>query len=293
MIQLIISILLLFATPEPQVVERRLEPIPEPSPIYGVFLPGIMNEYNETQGNVRTVYGVGSPHSRTYNNIPYYNWAPTAWQCETSATYMPMLRTNKPATMPEVCNDGRWILVENEPELARISPVTTAKLVNAISQSWAGRIACCNVFYGDIHGVMGGLNWMKAFYTSYEILYNNIPPIDAVAIHIYEYREVDQNRLREWRSFADLHGLKLFVTEAGTFPSEMYSPPEVAARLPVFLGIVDDVLDPDMLLWFSDYIQPWALPDGTAWHHFNLTELDKSLTVVGEAYEKYTNLFWR
>lgn len=295
MIEIIISLIILLASPQPATTERSLSPIDEPIPIavYSVYLPNITNIVSGAQGQARTIYGVGSPHRKSYEYIPHYNWTATEWQCEASATYIPMITKNSTQSFPEVCNDGRMVLIENEPELARISPYSIALLVNKVSLVWKGDIACCNVYYGDIHGVMSGILWMETFYDVYAKSFGEDAPVDAISIHIYESPSLTIDLLKNWRKLADERGVKLIVTEAGTFPVKNADPERVAARLPAFLDIVQKTIQPDMLLWFSDYIKPWVLGDGTAWHHLNLFNEDGTLTVVGEAYEQYTNLFWR
>ena len=292
MIEVIIAILLaVFGNPAPGATERRLEPIPEPIVIddmFFVYLPDVRKEYPEIDGadNLRPVYGYASPHRRAYD-VPFYNWRAIPEDCA-NPNFWPMVRGQPvdPA-MVEACDNGtRWLLIYNEPELSHFSatPAEAARFVRDWANRWSGPIACCGNFY-HISGGRDGLEWFLDFMEASA----DDPPIDAIHLHVYAWLEVDVDRLYMWRTVADLYGWPVHITEAGIFTSQDYPPAEVAAALPGFLGTLEDVFGYRLLTlkWFSDYLQPWVLGDGIAWHNFNLTTIDGALTVVGEAWQEW------
>ena len=264
-------------------------PLPIPSPIVGgdVFLPMVYGVTGVTAED-STIYGYASPHQRFYD-VPFYNWQAVPTFCA-NQHYMPMMR-RKPGESVAGCDDGRRrLLIFNEPELGHYSasPQDAAEFVHSQAQAWTGPMACCGNFYGDGGGELTGLEWFLAFVAAYQDAYGTAPPIDAIHLHVYEQGALDMAALQAWRKVADWGGWAIIVSESGTFPSEAYTVDEIAARLPGFLSEVEDTLRPDMLMWFSDYLQPWALGRGTAWHRLNLTEANASLTPVGEAWEAHT-----
>ena len=267
-------------------------PLPIPSPIVGgdVFLPLIFAKEQDIRGEDAIIYGYASPHSRMYR-VPFYNWSARSQLCA-NKNFWPMLRgQGVDPDLLEKCNDGqRTLLLYNEPELGHFSasPQEAADMLHEWASLWTGPIACCGNFYGDGGGELTGLEWFLAFVAAYQDTYGTAPPIDAIHMHVYEQGALDVAALQAWRKLATWGGWVVIVSESGTFPSEAYTVDEIAARLPGFLSEVEDVLQPDMLMWFSDYIQPWALGRGTAWHRLNLTEADGSLTPVGEAWEAWT-----
>ena len=264
-------------------------PLPIPSPIVGgdVFLPMVYGVTGVTAED-SIIYGYASPHQRFYS-VPFYNWQAVPAFCA-NQHYMPMMR-RKPGESVAGCDDGRRrLLVFNEPELGHYSasPEEAATFLHEWAQQWTGPVACCGNFYGDGGGTLTGLEWFLAFAAAYQDAYGTPPPIEAIHMHVYEQGALDMAALQAWRKVATWGGWAIIVSESGTFPSEVYTVDEIAARLPGFLSEVEDTLQPYMLMWFSDYLQPWALGRGTAWHRLNLTEMDGSLTPVGEAWETWT-----
>ena len=264
-------------------------PLPIPSPIVGgdVFLPMVYGVTGVTAED-GIVYGYASPHQRMYD-VPFYNWQAIPAFCA-NAHYMPMVR-RKPGEAVGDCDNGhRRLLVFNEPELGHYSasPEEAAAFLHRWAQTWAGPIACCGNFYGDGGGTLTGLEWFLAFVAAYQDAYGTPPPIDAIHMHVYEQGALDIGALQAWRKMATWGGWDIIVSESGTFPSEAYTVEEIAARLPGFLTATEDILQPAMLMWFSDYLQPWVLGRGTAWHRMNLTEIDEALTPVGAAWEAHT-----
>lgn len=281
---------LLLAQPAPS---RNLEPMPEPAVrpaiVERLYLPLVMA--GEVTGAAeRPVYGYASPHRRAYTDVPFYNWYALPEFCS-GASYWPMVRGQVvDIEMTSACDDGeRMLLIYNEPELGHYhaEPREAVAFVYDWRQQWSGPIACCGNFYGDGGGELTGLQWMLTFVTEYHIAHGMVPPLTAIHLHVYEIRTLDLDLLADWRDLADAYGYKLIVSESGTFPSDEYTPDEIAAELPIFLAEVEETLRPDVLIWFSDYITD-AFGDGTHWHHMNLTNVDGSLTVVGQAWEAWT-----
>lgn len=294
-IRLIALILLSLTTPSTDSV-RGLPPGREHDPpVYKVYLP-VVNAQAEvsasTKSTDRPLYGFGSPHRRSYP-VPFYDWRAYDPLCSFE-NYWPMVRDNKgvePAPSRECDNGRRWLLVYNEPELDHFSatPKEAVSFVHSWSQKWDGPIVCCGNFY-HISGGKDGLKWFKTFLAEYVVRYDDLPPISAISIHIYAFKHVDMKRLQEWRSLSEQYGWPIFVTESGVFPSEKYTPDEIAEALPEFLDEIIVELGPSLyiLMWFSDYLQEWVLGGDTAWHHLNLTNIDGTLTVVGIAWEQYS-----
>jgi hypothetical protein len=189
------------------------------------------------------------------------------------------------------CDNGRrTLLIYNEPELGHYSatPKQAAVFVKDWSIRWTGPVACCGNFYGRVGGTAySGLEWMLTLIEEYHIAYGTVPPIDAIHMHVYEIDGLDLALLAEWRALANAYGWQIIVSESGV--STALTPEEAAAALPAFLSTVEDTLRPSTLMWFSDYLQPWVLGGDTPWHVLNLTNVDGSLTPVGEAWYQYIN----
>ena len=275
-------------------MERRIEPAPEPAVVFSVFGPMVMTGrlVNGEQSD-RPTYGYASPHRRVYMNAPFYNWRAFTEECAVSDFYWPMVR-GQPlvSNMVDVCDDGsRTLLIYNEPELGRYhaEPDEAVIFVHDWAERWHGPIVCCGNFYDRVMGAQySGLGWFRAFVAEWEEQYGSPPPLAALHLHVYEFRSLNLPVLEEWRALADDYGWPIYVTESGTFPSEAYSPEEVAARLPGFLGGVEQVLQPAVVMWFSDYIEAGALgPDAAAWERFNLYTKDGALTVVAKAWQAW------
>lgn len=275
---------------------RNLSPLPEPSVnaaiVHELYLPVIVNVHAAVIGADATIYGYASPHRRTYEHSVFYNWAAYARDC-VNPNFWPMVRGQAiQATMIDACDDGRTLLVYNEPELGSFSatPTQAAIFVRYWSKTWSGPVACCGNFYSDGGGDLTGVQWFIDFVKAYLSMYGELPQLSAIHLHVYEHRTLDMGDLKAWRIMADIWGWSIIVSESGTFPSDTYTPDEIAARLPGFLAEVEDTLQPDHLIWFSDYVKPWALggPPQAAWHNLNLTNADNTLTPVGEAWQRYT-----
>lgn len=295
-IKLIAFILLSLTAPSTDSI-RGLPPGKEHVPaIRTVYLPIVSAQAEvstATKSIDRSLYGFGSPHRRSYS-VPFYDWRAHDPLCAFE-NYWPMVRDSQQIqSLPshEKCDNGRrWLLLYNEPELDHFSatPKEAVALVREWSIKWSGPLACCGNFY-HISGGRDGLKWFKAFVAEYVVRYDELPPIGAISIHIYAFREIEVERLREWRALSEQYGWPIFVTEAGIFPSTEYTPEEIAEALPKFLSGITAELGATLyiLMWFSDYLQEWVLGRDTAWHHLNLTNVDGSLTVVGAAWEQYT-----
>ena len=285
----LVAFLVALATPvpsSPRVLPIVAEPEVWAAPVEEVHLPMILKQQPDAiEGADSTLYGYATPMKRAYR-VPYFNWDARPRDC-TNDNFWPLVRGQSVSPgMVDACDNGRrLLLIYNEPELTDYSatPEEAARFVRDWADRWSGPIACCgNYYHSTVHG--DGLEWFLAFVAASD----NAPPIDYIHMHVYALLTVDVDRLEAWRAVADTYGWPIIVTESGVFPDRDYLPEDVAAALPDFLATVEDVLRPTTLMWFSDYVPPWALGDVTAWHHFNLTEIDASLTVVGEAWEAYT-----
>lgn len=286
-------LLMLMMTSSPDVTTRGLSPIPEPDVeagvIYSVYAPMVNPYYRPMiEGADATLYGYSTPHRRTYD-VPFYNWRAFVADCD-NEHFWPMVRGQavEPG-MVDACDNGRrTLLIYNEPELGHFtaSPKDAVLFVRDWSDRWTGPIACCGNFYGRVGGFpLSGLEWMLTFISEYHIAYGVVPPIDAIHMHVYQGGALDVALLAEWRALADAYDWQIIVSESGV--STALTPEQAAAALPAFLDTVEDTLRPSTLMWFSDYLQPWVLGDGIPWHILNLTNVDGSLTPVGEAWYQY------
>lgn len=285
--------LLLLTATQPHPVSRDLAPIAEPivppavegTVLETVFLPYVIGGFEVSSGEVRRpIYGYASPHQRVYD-VPFYNWGQYPRYCD-NPNYWPMARGQMNHDISE-CDDGqRTLLLYNEPELGSFSATQRDAVAFIDSWTWwTGPLACCGNFYADGGGDLTGLQWFLTMITEYHIAHGIVPPIDAIHLHVYEQSELDLETLRMWRDVADAYGWYIIVSESGVSPN-LYMPDEIAAKLPVFLTQVEATLRPRVLMWFSDYITD-AFGDGTPWHRLNLTNADRSITVVGEAWYEY------
>lgn len=291
MIRIIIYIILAM-TPQTE-SPRRLDPIPEPIVIpdpHYLYLPFVLTGTEQIKGAKSIVYGYASPHRRSYN-VPFYNWGAYPSDCLNS-NYWPMARGQRIASsFVESCDTGkRMLLLYNEPELGHFSatPAEAAKFVHEWRARWAGPMACCGNFYTDGGGDFTGPEWFFEFTEIYIAEYGGLPPIQAIHFHVYEHRKIELDSLRSWGLFAEAYGIPLIVSESGTFPTDEYTPEQIANRLPFFLGQLESTLPQiGVLMWFSDYIAPGALKDSTKWENSNLTTIDGRETVVGVAWKKW------
>lgn len=281
----------------PTGASRGLAPMPEPGHVdaavlHYAYLPiaQMANDGAIEGADTRPIYGYASPHRRTYN-VPHYNWHALPAYCA-NRNFWPLVRGQIVASdMVARCDDGqRMLLIYNEPELAHYhaTPRQAVEYIANWRAQWTGPIACCGNFYARTGGDLSGLEWMLTLIEEYHIAHGIVPPIDAIHLHVYEQGPLDVGLLAEWRNLANAYGWQMIVTESGTFPSDKYTPDEIAARLPAFVAQVEEILRPDVLMWFSDYLQPDALGTETDWHNLNLTNIDGSTTVVGQAWETYT-----
>jgi len=79
------------------------------------------------------------------------------------------------------CNDGRPLLVGNEPELveqANLTPTEMATLLHTAVSQWAGPIWCCGVMVQHI-------GYMSQVIAEYRRLYGAWPPNVGVHAHLY------------------------------------------------------------------------------------------------------------
>lgn len=282
MLKLITIIVLALASPAQRNLPVQPEPKVEDGAVHELFLPMLALPESVIGADAKPIYGYATPHRRVYD-VPFYNWGAYPMYCA-NANYWPMVR-RKPAETTAGCDDGqRTLMLFNEPELGHFpaTPTEAAQFTHGVV--WSGPVVCCGNFYGDGGGILTGLAWFREYIAQYAVRYDEAPPLAGVHLHVYEVGDLDLDALQEWRAIAEQYGWYIVVSESGTFPTPDYLPADVAERLPAFLSVVEDTLRPEYLFWFSDYLQPWALGGSTAWHHFNLTEIDASPTVVGDAW---------
>lgn len=276
------------STMSPAMPDRALSPLPEPvlpGVVYRVHLPFVKGaDLPLVEGADATLYGYASPHRRAYE-VTHYNWGAFVASCE-NANFWPMIWSHR-NTAPDACNDGRMLLILNEPEApeqANTTPEQAAALVREWTVRWQGPIACCGTGYID-----GGVRWFFDFLAAYDRLYGEVPEIDYLHIHVYAYSDntLNVDALRGWKVLSEVYGWPILVTEAGTNP--WLGMDNAAEHLPSILATIEEELQPVTLFWFSDYLQPNVNVGGWwPWWNLSLTNIDNSLTPVGEAWQRYT-----
>ena len=147
-IRLITLILLSLTAPTESV--RGLPPGREHDPpaVNMVYLPIVSAQAEvsaSTKSIDRTLYGLASPHRRSYT-VPFYNWRAIAQDCQ-NPNFWPMVRGQAiESNMLSECDNGtRWLLIYNEPELDHFSatPKQAASFVHEWASKWEGPVSCC------------------------------------------------------------------------------------------------------------------------------------------------------
>lgn len=197
----------------------------------------------------------------------YYDWW---WDCARWAgdpAYVPSVMR---AWYPQVlaCNDGRPLLVLNEPEdpaQAGLTPEQAAAVLYQAALAWRGEIWCCGT-------QVQHLPYMRRLVDAYEAAYGAWPAT-GLHVHVYGHRA---GRTQNANTVADaqaaLASLDEFVTWAqsrgvigrGVVVSEccvLSDVPPSVETLAVYEGMMDAVDVVLSVAWFSVGYQPWPGSD--------------------------------
>lgn len=214
----------------------------------------------------------------------FYDWW---WDCarwsQDGGVYVPsVMRQWHPEVM--ACNDGRPLLVLNEPEeagQAELTPEAAAAVLHAAAVSgWSGEIWCCGT-------QVQHMPYTRLLLAAYRAAYGAWPA-DGWHVHVYSQRD---GRTHNATTLADvlegLAALDAFVAWAqgegvlgrGVVVSEFGA----LADSPIDLAILEAFeaefgVRPEVLTgaWFSLRYEPWAGSD--------LVEADGRLTALGKAW---------
>lgn len=236
-----------------------------------VFLPAV-----PVSGYQWPVRGFGHPpeawavsHEALIGERPawFYDWW---WDCGRwigePGVYIPsVMRAWHSEVM--ACNDGRPLLVLNEPEEAGQAELTpeqaAAVLHEAAISGWTGPMYCCGTQAAH-------LPYMQRLVTAYQTAYGAWPA-DGLHVHVYHgVGELDAFVL--WADGAGILGQGVVVSEFGYLTDDPISVAQMAA-------LTDEVEARPWVLtsaWFSVNYAPWRSSD--------LVDSDGTLTALGAAW---------
>lgn len=173
------------------------------------------------------------------------------------------------AWQPEVlsCNDGRPLLVLNEPEevgQADLTPEQAAWILHAAATSgWSGPIFCCGTQAAH-------LPYMRRLLTAYRAAYGTWPA-DGLHVHVY-HGVAELDAFMQWAVDEGILGRGVVVSEFGYLTDDPISVMQMRSLIAA-LEIRPQVL---AHAWFS-----LNSPD---WPSSNLLNADGTLTELGQAW---------
>ena len=199
--------------------------------------------------------------------IWYYDWW---WDCTRwigePGVYIPSVMR---AWYQEVmaCNDGRPLLVLNEPEeqgQADLTPEQAAAVLRqAAGSGWTGPIYCCGTQAAH-------LPYMQRLVTAYRAAYGAWP---ADGLHVHVYHGVGElDAFIEWADGAGVLGGGVVVSEFGYLTADQISIDQMESLI-AEVEIMPQVLTS---AWFSVHYAPWQSSD--------LLHADGTLTELGQAW---------
>lgn len=211
-------------------------------------------------------HGVGVPIQYTdidqwaaqHPSIPFVTWRSD--DCH-HANAIPLVWRSE---LPEAnCNDGRSLLLFNEPNGAGQSNLTPAEAAHYAMQhqNWKGAIYCCGTLWNDTNW-----KWFEEFLQHYT------GRLDGIHIHPYVWWNYEDNLYGwgpRWRQLADARGLDIIVSE---WAAPGGSQVETVARNKEVLPLLQAIFRPSMMFYFSWYYE-WDVSD--------LTDGEGNLTPVG------------
>ena len=224
------------------------------------------------------VRGFGHPpeawavsHEALIGDAPvwFYDWW---WDCSRwlndAGLYVPAVAR---AWYPQVmgCNDGRPLLVLNEPEeigQAELTPEQAASVLHEAAVSgWSGPIFCCGTQAAH-------LPYMQRLLTAYRSAYGAWPA-DGLHVHVYHGAE-ELDAFVQWAAGEGILGQGVVVSEFGYLTDDQISVAQMTA-------LTDEVEARPWVLtsaWFSVHYAPWSTSD--------LLTAGGALTELGEAWQQ-------
>ena len=242
-----------------------------------VYLPAV-----PVAGYQWPVRGFGHPpeawavsHAALIGERPawYYDWW---WDCSRWAgdqgVYIPsVMRAWHPEVM--ACNDGRPLLVLNEPEergQAELTPEQAAAVLHQAAVSgWTGPVYCCGTQAAH-------LPYMQRLVTAYRMAYGAWPA-DGLHVHVY-HGVAELDAFVQWASGEGILGQGVVVSEFGLLTEEPISVDQMGA-LTTAIEARPVVLTS---AWFSVNYAPWRSSD--------LVDSDGTLTALGEEWTGWTDV---
>lgn len=225
--------------------------------------------------------------SKLYDSASvWYNW----WYECTDRKQLPM--AGRPDLIPNIwgCNDGRPLLLLNEPDIfdqANLTPLQTAQAVKeVVDGGWNGDIYCCGTF--AVH-----VDYMLEVIQAYEQLYGHWP-ITNYHVHAYAiptgsdesdmtFMTRGPQTVQEVRDFISTlreNGYlvnNVLITEYGGLSRKNLNSNLMASLLIWQTEELRQIPEIRALFWFSTYYPYW-------WHG-DLLNNDGSLTFVGKVWK--------
>ncbi|NOZ48976.1 MAG: hypothetical protein GXP37_02870 [Chloroflexi bacterium] len=216
----------------------------------------------------------------------WYNW----WYECSDKKQLPM--AGRPDLIPNIwgCNDGRPLLLLNEPDIfdqANLTPMQTAEAVKTVMNGgWHGDVYCCGTF--AVH-----TDYMLAVIRAYERMYGHWP-ITNYHIHAYAiptsndesqttFMTRGEQTVQEVRDFISTlrqNGYlvdNVVISEYGGLSRKDVDSNLMASLLIWQTEELRKIPEIRALLWFSTYYPYW-------WHN-DLLNKDGSLTLVGKVWK--------
>ena len=190
-------------------------------------------------------------------------WDCTRWIGEPGVYIPSVMRAWYQEVM--ACNDGRPLLVLNEPEeqgQAELTPEQAAGVLHAAATSgWVGPLYCCGTQAAH-------LPYMQRLVAAYRAAYGAWPA-DGLHVHVY-HGVAELDAFVQWASGVGILAQGVVVSEFGLLTEEPISVDQMGA-LAVAVEARPAVLTS---AWFSVNYAPWRSSD--------LVDSDGVLTALGE-----------
>lgn len=262
-------------------------PLPQSEP-YKVYLPlykarvtswpwqslgyGIANEWQQVQ-----------PPTGALAGLWWYDWTP---RCN-DAHQVQMVWGGGAGEVQAArsCNDGRPLLILNEPERkdqANVAPAVAARLVNDLAQWWAGPLWCCGQN-------AAATDWTDEFVRLYHQQYGPLP-LDGWHVHAYTNDTLDgawfgtvvdparvEQVMRNADAFHARYSGPMLLSECGVLTGDWWhTPAQVAPVATAFRASLARRPYIVSAAWFS--------ARAPSFHPSDLLELSGHLTDVGQAW---------
>lgn len=180
--------------------------------------------------------------------VPWQTWAARPLDCLDDNHWATIWSPSVGDIVPESCADNP-LTIGNECHSSgqcNKSPDIIAQSIYE-HRTHPGGLWCCN----DVHWDRGLLYFLEVV-ANYWILYGEPPPLTGIALHVYDNPFYGPEALTvadmlRWRLLADLFGWHIAVTETACLRD---TAAEVAGCMEAHLALVQETLQPDVMLWF-------------------------------------------